>query len=103
MIVVVQGNRMARVGTTTTVIYDLDQQTMTKVDNVKKQYATATFEQIKEQSATAAAQAKLAMDQHKSDPTPTMPSGLANNPPSFDAKANVPGQPRKSAACPRTR
>ncbi len=100
VIVVVQGNRMARVGTTTTVIYDLDQQTMTKVDNVKKQYATATFEQIEEQSATAAAQAKLAMDQHKSDPTPTMPSGLANNPPSFDAKANVTGATKEISGVP---
>lgn len=91
VIVVVQGNRMARVGTTTTVIFDLDQQTMTKVDHAKKQYAVATFEQLEQQSATAAAQMKLAMDQHKSDPSAQMPPELANNPASFDAKANVTG------------
>ena len=100
VIVVVQGNRMARIGTSTTVIYDLDEQTMTKVDNAKKQYAIATFEQLEEQSATASAQAKLAMDQHKSDLTPTTPAGLADNPPAFDAKANVTGATKQISGLP---
>ena len=100
VIVVVQGNRMARVGTTTTIIYDLDEQTMTKVDNAKKQYAIATFEQLEEQSATATAQLKQAMDQHKSDATPSMPQGLVNNPPSFDAKANTTGATKEISGVP---
>jgi hypothetical protein len=100
VIVVVQGNRMARVGTTTTVIFDLDQQTMTKVDNAKKQYAVATFEQLEEQSATASAQAKLAMDQHQPDATPSVPAGLANNPPAFDAKANATGATKEISGVP---
>jgi hypothetical protein len=91
VIVVVQGNRMARVGTNATVIFDLDQETLTRVDNTKKQYSVATFEQLAQQSATAAAQAKVAMDQHKSDPSPQLPPELANNPASFDAKSTDTG------------
>jgi hypothetical protein len=91
VILVVKGNRMARISEATTVIFDLDQQTLTKIDSKKKQYSIATFDQIEQENAAAAGQMKLAMDQHKNDPMPQLPPELAKNPPSFDAKATTTG------------
>src|SRR5450432_348594 len=47
--VLVKGNRMARIDKDTTVITDLDAETLTTIDNVKREYSVMTFEQMRQQ------------------------------------------------------
>jgi len=51
--VYLKGNRMARVSPQSIEIVDLDKDTMTHIDPVKRTYTVMTFEQMKEQLATA--------------------------------------------------
>jgi hypothetical protein len=62
--VLLHGNKMARIGPTTTEIIDLDNQTITNIDSEHHQYSVMTFEQMKEAMANAAKQAR----EHKSAP-----------------------------------
>jgi hypothetical protein len=91
-IVAVQGGRMARVTASRTMVTDLDKGVMTRIDNDKKQYAVITFEELEKQAEEAAQKMKQLMEEHKGDPNPALPPALANNPASFDAKAEDTGQ-----------
>lgn len=51
--VYVKGNRMARVSTDSIEIIDLDQETITHIDAIKKTYTVQTFQQIRDQMAKA--------------------------------------------------
>lgn len=65
--VVVKGNRMARISADHTEIIDLDNETMTNIDSLKKQYTIITFAQMKQQMDAAMAKAKA--QQAKSAPS----------------------------------
>jgi len=91
VIVIVQGNRMARVATNITLITDLDKGTVTRIDNVKKQYAVATFAELQKQADEAQAKMKALMEEHKGDPAPELPKELSEIPVNFDTKANDTG------------
>ncbi len=51
--VYVKGNRMARIDPDNSEIVDLDKETVTHIDNLKKQYYTITFQQMKERLEAA--------------------------------------------------
>jgi hypothetical protein len=52
--VVIQGNRMARISTNYSEIVDLDKETITHIDNLKKTYTVMTFEEMRQHIAEAA-------------------------------------------------
>lgn len=56
--VLVKGNRMAHIGPDSTEITDLDRETITQIDHVRKQYSVMTFQQMKEKMQQAAQQAR---------------------------------------------
>jgi hypothetical protein len=64
--VAIKGNRMAHINPTSTEIIDLDAETITTIDTVKRQYTVMTFEQMKQQIAAAAA--KMKEQQQKNEP-----------------------------------
>ncbi len=66
--VMIHGNRMVRSGLHTTEIIDLDQRTITNIDNDKHTYSTITFDQMREAIAKAMANAKKAPQQSGGDP-----------------------------------
>jgi hypothetical protein len=71
--VAIKGNRMAHINPDRTEIIDLDAETITTIDTVKRQYTVMTFEQMKQQIAAAAARMKE--QQQKADATtPQQPS-----------------------------
>jgi hypothetical protein len=86
-IMAVQGNRMASVAANQTTITDLDKQTMTRIDNTKKQYSVVTFEQLRQIAQEQAEKLRQLAEEHKGDPAPALPPELANTPTSYDAKA----------------
>jgi len=83
--VYVSGNRMARVGSDTTEIVDLDRETVTHIDHQKKQYYTITFQQMKEQMEEAQREAALRQKEH---PQPEQPKPEPA-PNTTDVKFNV--------------
>lgn len=92
--VLYKGNRMARMGQMTSTIIDLDKETITEIDNAKRQYTVVTFQQLKQQMEQAAKEAEA---KQKNAPVTQAPSAP---PPemSFDvqvrntgAKKNVAG------------
>jgi hypothetical protein len=64
--VAIKGNRMVHINPTSTEIIDLDAETITTIDTLKKQYMVVTFEQMKQQIEAAAA--KMKEQQEKSQP-----------------------------------
>lgn len=72
--VAIKGNRMVHINPTNTEIIDLDAETITNIDTLKKQYTVVTFEQMKQQIEAAAA--KMKEQQEKSQPAsaPQQPS-----------------------------
>jgi hypothetical protein len=74
--VMVKGNRMIRSSKDRSEIIDLDAGTMTIIDNVKKQYTTMTFEQMRQQMEAAMAKAKA---QQAKQPQAPPPSNDAQN------------------------
>ena len=79
--VAIKGNRMAHINPTTTEIIDLDAETITTIDTLKRQYTVMTFEQMKQQIAAAAA--KMKAQQQKSEPA------SPQQPPTTDVKFQV--------------
>jgi hypothetical protein len=70
--VAIKGNRMAHINPDRTEIIDLDAETITNIDTLKRQYTVVTFEQMKQQIHAAAAKMK---EQQKSEPaSPQQPS-----------------------------
>jgi hypothetical protein len=63
--VVLKGNRMAHINKDSTEIIDLDKETITHIDHVKKQYTVMTFQQMKEQMEKA--QSEAAKQRHEKD------------------------------------
>ncbi len=71
--VAIKGNRMAHINPDHTEIIDLDAETITNIDTLKRQYTVMTFEQMKQQIEAAAA--KMKAQQQKAETTaPEKPS-----------------------------
>lgn len=72
--ILVKGNRMAHINAESTEIIDLDQETITTIDNAKKQYSVVTFQEMKaameEAMRKAQAQPKQAPPPQTADSTP---------------------------------
>jgi hypothetical protein len=56
--VIIKGNRMTRTGQQRTEIIDLDKETVTSIDHVKRQYTVMTFAQMRQQMEKAMQKAK---------------------------------------------
>ncbi len=82
--VTVKGNRMMRTNKERSEIVDLDAETITVIDHVKKQYTTMTFEQMRQQMEAAMAKAKAEQAKQKQQPQPT-----SNDAQNVDVKFNV--------------
>jgi len=67
--ILVKGNRMAHINQDSTEIIDLDQETITKIDPVKKQYSVVTFQEMK--AAMEEAVRKAQAQQKQASPPPT--------------------------------
>jgi hypothetical protein len=65
----VKGNKMIRIGKDTSEIVDLDAETITEIDNQKKQYTTMTFAQMRQQMEAAMAKAKAQQAKQPQQPT----------------------------------
>lgn len=62
--VTIKGNKMARVDPTNTEIIDLDAETITMIDNEKREYTVETFQQMKQQIEAAEAKAQEEQAKH---------------------------------------
>ena len=80
--VAIKGNRMARINPDRTEIIDLDAETITTIDTVKREYTVVTFEQMKQQMEAAAEKARA--QQQKSAQT-----APAEQPANTDVKFEV--------------
>jgi hypothetical protein len=69
--IMVKGNKMIRIGKDTSEIVDLDAETVTEIDNQKKQYTTMTFAQMRQQMEAAMAKAKAQQAQQPQQPQQT--------------------------------
>jgi hypothetical protein len=78
--VYVSGNRMARVRPDSAEIIDLDTQTITHIDSVKRQYSTMTFDQMRQQLEQAQHDAEAKAKEAKTD---------AQKPPADQTPQNV--------------
>ena len=65
--VILKGNRLARISQQSTEIIDLDRETITTIDHVKRQYTVMTFEQMRQQIQQAMEKAT----QQQKSATPT--------------------------------
>ncbi len=82
--VTVKGNRMMRVGRDHSEIIDLDAGTVTEIDNLRHEYTTMTFEQMRQRIEAAEAKAKAQQSkQPQQAPEP------ANQAQTVDMKFNV--------------
>jgi hypothetical protein len=72
--VAIKGNRMAHINPDHTEIIDLDAETITNIDTLKRQYTVMTFEQMKQQIEAAAAKMKAQQQKAETTTTPEQPS-----------------------------
>jgi hypothetical protein len=96
-ITAVQGNRKAEISAANTVIFDLDKETVTRIDNQKKQYSVVSFDEMRQAQQKAAEQMRALLEEHKGDidsATTQLPQQLQDNPASFDTKAETTGATR---------
>jgi hypothetical protein len=82
--ILVKGNRMAHINPNSTEIIDLDSETITRIDNAKKQYSVVTFQEMK--AAMEEAAKKM---QQQPAPTATPSTTNATPPPEMKFKVNV--------------
>ena len=71
--VAIKGNRMAHINPDHNEIIDLDAETITNIDTLKRQYTVVTFEQMKQHIEAAAARMK-AQQQKAETTTPEKPA-----------------------------
>ena len=67
--IMVKGDKMIRIGKDTSEIVDLDAETITEIDNQKKQYTTMTFAQMRQQMEAAMAKARAQQAKQPQQPT----------------------------------
>jgi hypothetical protein len=81
--ILVKGNRMAHISQDSAEIIDLDQETITHIDDAKKQYSVVTFQEMK-------AAMEDAVKKMQQQPTPAAPTAANTTPPpEMKFKVNV--------------
>ncbi len=85
--ILVKGNRKAQITQESTEIIDLDHETITKIDHVKKQYSVTTFQEMK--AAMEEAEKKAQQEQQSQPQTPQQPTTPSAPPPEMHFKVNV--------------
>lgn len=91
----IKGNRMARINPDHTEIIDLDAETITNIDTLKREYTVMTFQQMKQQIEAAAAKAKA--EQEKSGKTAAPEQQPSNTDVKFQVHVRNTGQSRDVA------
>jgi hypothetical protein len=89
--VYLKDNRMATVNPEGTEIIDLDKETITHIDNVKKTYTVVTFDQMKQQIENARQEMAKKEAEHPASPQPS-------NPDANDVKVSFDVKVRKTGA-----
>jgi hypothetical protein len=87
--VYVKDNRMARVNSDNIEIIDLDKETITHIDMIKKSYTVMTFEQMKQQMENARQQMEKQQAEHPNAAPPANPNPDVKL--SFDVKVRKTG------------
>lgn len=87
----IKDNRMARVNPQSIEIIDLDKETITQIDTVKKTYTVMTFEQIREQMAEAQKEMEKKQAEQPAPTTPAANPNQDNVKMSFDVKVRNTG------------
>jgi hypothetical protein len=82
--ILVKGNRMAHINPDSTEIIDLDQETITRIDNAKKQYSVVTFQEMK-----AAMEEAMRKAQAQQQQAPTPQPASTTPPPDLKFKVSV--------------
>ena len=87
--VMVSGNRMVRVGAEHSTVFDLDKQSVTRIDTAKQQYSVITFAELLKKLLAAQEKLKTTLAQHAGakDHTPD----LSKVPVKFATKAETTG------------
>ena len=88
----IKGNRMAHINPDHTEIIDLDAETITNIDTLKREYTVVTFQQMKQQMEAAAAKAKA--EQEKSGKTAAPEQQPSNTDVKFQVHVRNTGQSR---------
>jgi len=88
--VAIKGNRMAHINPTNIEIIDLDAETITNVDILKKQYTVMTFAQMRQQIEAAAA--KMKEQQQKAEPAAPPPQQPSTTDITFRIHVRTTGQ-----------
>jgi hypothetical protein len=88
--VAIKGNRMAHINPTNIEIIDLDAETITNIDVLKKQYTVVTFAQMKQQIEDAAA--KMKEQQQKAQPAAPQPQQTSTTDVTFQVHVRSTGQ-----------
>jgi hypothetical protein len=88
--VAIKGNRMAHINPTNIEIIDLDAETITNIDVLKKQYTVVTFAQMKQQIEDAAA--KMKEQQQKAQPAAPPPQQPSTTDVTFHVNVRNTGQ-----------
>ncbi len=89
--VVIKGNRMARLSNSYGEIVDLDKETVTHIDTVKKTYTVMTFQEMRQQIEAAAQKAQAQQKNAPAQPQPQTP------PPDNNTKLNFTVNVRNTA------
>jgi hypothetical protein len=87
----IKDNRMARVSPDSIEIIDLDKETITNIDVLKKTYTVMTFEQIRQQMEAAREEMKKKQAQQPAPTTPAANPNQDNVKMSFDVKVRNTG------------
>src|SRR5271167_2594203 len=82
--ILVKGNRMAHINQDSTEIIDLDHETITRIDNTKKQYSVVTFQEMK-----AAMEEAMRKAQAQPQPAPAPQPASTTPPPQLKFKVSV--------------
>jgi hypothetical protein len=87
----IKDNRMANVSPDSTEIIDLDKETITQIDNIKKTYTVMTFAQIRQQIEAAREEMKKKQAEQPAPATPAPNPNQDNVKMSFDVKVRNTG------------
>jgi hypothetical protein len=91
--VMVSGNRMVRVAAEHSTVFDLDKQSVTRIDTAQRQYSVITFAELLKKLLAAQEKLKTTLAQHPGAKDHS-PVDLSKVPVKFDTKAETTGATR---------
>jgi hypothetical protein len=89
--VMVSGNQMLRTGTEHSTVFDLDKQTVTRIDGARQEYSVITFAELLKMLQAAQEKLKKTLAQHPGAKGQSLPVDLSRVPVKFDTQAETTG------------